>query len=125
MSAVDLLNLTCTITTPSFARGATTSFMVPTYGSGTTGVKCSIQPARTRQGQYGNRETGITEFDVYLEPTATVAVDSRITAIAGVDQYADVWSGKTLCVTSLWADATGRGVYKRVTAQLINDGPTI
>lgn len=125
MSALDLMNMTCTLTAPTWARGVTTGFMVPTYGSGTSGVKCSIQPSRTWQGNQAHRETGVTDYDVYLDPSATVDVDYRITSVAGTDGYAGVWASKTLVVTSLYADAAGRGTYLRVTAQLVEDGPTV
>jgi hypothetical protein len=124
MSAVDLMNQTCSLVSVSWSRSSTSSFMVPTYSSAATSVPCSIQPASGYQAQMGDKETGITEFDCYFPPDTTIEVEYRITTIAGGEGYADAWSGKTLEIRSFKADATGRGEYITARARLVEDGPT-
>ena len=124
MSALDLLNQTCTLSAPTITVETASGQNSYSFSNVATAVRCSIQPRRTYDRNNPARETGVTEFVVYFPPTQTVEVDYRITSIAGGAGYAGAWAGKTLGVVSLWMDGAGRGQYKAVVARLVDGGPT-
>ena len=123
MSAANLLNLTCTLTSPTVTVGASGG-NVRSYSNVATAVRCAIQAARTHEQSVAARETGITEFVVFFMPDQTLAPYYRMTSIAGGMGYAGAWASKTLELVSLWEDGVGRGQYKKALARLVEGGPT-
>lgn len=113
---INLLNLTCTIKTTTFAASTTTGFAPATVPAGTSGTPCAVQAMTSREAQHWGRETGVTMLWLYLPPGTTIKTQSRV-LIAGC-QY----DTKTLSVVGPPQDEAGRGSHLRVPCQLMEGG---